>query len=247
MAARKKAARAKRKPAAKKAAPRKAAAPAYMTNNGPRVVAPKAPRLKVIPEPQIIPARHGKAAFVKKGMHIKVINDKGMQVLDNWAIAYPDLNEYMTMEHTRFEINRLRVKKSDATWTNRRRKMFTMVEDTSWGYHDTQVASCDIFLYKNLGVKGYHRSCTDNFWQACADIGIAPPHMPGPLNLFQHTLVQPDESYIYPLPKAKPGCYVTLRAEQDMIVLFSACPFDLPQYPVNGPGGQINDCHLIVY
>ncbi|MEE9301948.1 MAG: DUF1989 domain-containing protein [Alphaproteobacteria bacterium] len=247
----------KRKTVAKKAtarkkstpstAQRRAARPTRVTNNGPGVVARKPARLEVVSGTQSIRARHGMAAFMKKGQYVKVVNDKGMQVLDNWAIAYPDVTEYMTMEHTRFEINRLRVKKGDVTWSNRRRPMFTMVEDTSWGYHDTQVASCDIFLYKGLGVRGYHRSCTDNFWQACADIGIAPPHMPGPLNLFQHTLVEPDESYIYPLPTARPGCYVTLRAEQDLVIVFSACPFDLPQYPVNGPGGQINDCRFQIY
>ena len=36
-----------------------------------------------------IPARRGKAALVKQGQHVKVINTHGQQVVDTWAFAYP--------------------------------------------------------------------------------------------------------------------------------------------------------------
>jgi len=46
-----------------------------------------------------IPARHAKAALVKKGRRIKVINTHGTQVVDCWALNPDNLGEYMSLEH----------------------------------------------------------------------------------------------------------------------------------------------------
>ena len=48
-----------------------------------------------------IPARSGKAAFVKRGQSIRVVNTHGKQVVDTWAFNRDDLTEFMSMEHTR--------------------------------------------------------------------------------------------------------------------------------------------------
>lgn len=198
-------------------------------------------------ELQTIPARHGKAAHMKAGQHIKVINTHGTQVLDNWALSDPDPTEFMSMEHSRFALDSVYAKNGDTMETNRRRPILTMVEDTSSGIHDTLVASCDIYLYQSLGVKEYHNNCADNFKNALKELEIEPPELPSPWNLFQHTPVDPKGSLSYPLPEERKGCYVVLRAEQDLVIVFSACPFDLPQYPVNGPDGKIADCHFEIY
>jgi uncharacterized protein YcgI (DUF1989 family) len=51
-----------------------------------------------------IPARQGKALHLKKGQFIRVINTHGSQVVDTWAFKEHDLNELMSMEHTRSAI-----------------------------------------------------------------------------------------------------------------------------------------------
>lgn len=51
-----------------------------------------------------IPARQGKALRLSKGQYIKVINTHGSQVVDTWAFKSDDLNEMMSMEHTRSAI-----------------------------------------------------------------------------------------------------------------------------------------------
>ena len=51
-----------------------------------------------------IPARKGKAARVKKGQTVKVINSRGQQVVDTWAFNAEDLREFMSMEHSRVAI-----------------------------------------------------------------------------------------------------------------------------------------------
>ena len=68
-----------------------------------------------------IPARRGKATFARKGQKIKVINTHGEQVVDSWAFAQHDLREFMSMEHTRATLTKMRPQIGDALYSNRRR------------------------------------------------------------------------------------------------------------------------------
>ena len=88
---------------------------------------------------QTIPARSGKAARVARDAKIKVVNTHGQQVVDTWAFAQRDLREFMSMEHTRATLTKMRPAVGDALYSNRRRPILTLVEDTSSGVHDTRV------------------------------------------------------------------------------------------------------------
>jgi uncharacterized protein YcgI (DUF1989 family) len=107
----------------------------------------------------------------------------------------------------------------------------TLLEDTSPGIHDTIIAACDRYRYKFLGVEGYHDNCTDNLFAAMAELGLTPPEVPSPLNLWMHIPVAADGSIDFKPTVAKPGDYVLLRAELPVIMAFSACPQDI--LPIN--------------
>ncbi len=179
-----------------------------------------------------IPARKGKAAIVRKGQSVRVINIHGSQVVDTWAFGMRDPREFMSMEHTRTHLLKLFPKRGDSLVTNRRRPILTLVEDTSPGIHDTMLAACDRYRYEQLGCKGRHDSCTDNLASALGELGMAPPETPSPLNLFMNIPVAADGSLSFEPAVSKPGDYVTLRAEMDCVVAFSACPQDI--VPING-------------
>ena len=89
-----------------------------------------------------IPARRGKAARMRKGETVKVINTRGQQVVDTWAFNAEDLREFMSMEHSRVSIGGILPKVGSAFVTNKRRPILTVVEDTSGGIHDTLIAAC---------------------------------------------------------------------------------------------------------
>ena len=189
-----------------------------------------------------IPARHGKAVRVTVGRKIKIVNTHGTQVLDTWAFNSTDLHEYMSMEHTRPQIRNIFPKVKDTIYTNKRRPILTFLEDTSPGIHDTLLAACDQYRYKLLNVEGYHDNCTDNLYASMRELGLTPPETPCPLNLWMNTPVATD-GHIEWLPTvAKPGDYVTLRAEMDVVVVFSACPMDI--LPINGPSLKPVECHF---
>jgi uncharacterized protein len=191
-----------------------------------------------------IPARRGKAVRVHKGQRIKVINTKGQQVVDTWAFNADDLHEFMSMEHSRVAIDRIIPGVGDALVTNRRQPILTLVEDTSGGIHDTLFAACDRWRYELLGCKEHHDNCTDNLAAGLAALGLTPPETPAPLNLFMNIPVVDGNRVEVRPPVSTPGSYVTLRAEMNSILAFSACPQDM--LPVNGLAMRPTEAHFEV-
>ncbi len=184
-----------------------------------------------------IPARGGKAAFVEAGQRIRVINTHGQQVVDTWAFRRDELTEFMSMEHSRTFLSRIMARVGDSMVTNHRRPILTLVEDTtvegdSAGIHDTLWAACDRYRYELLGCEGYHDNCTDNLAAGLAELGLTPAETPSPWNLFMNIPVASDGTVSFEAPVSRPGDYVTLRAEMDCVLAFSACPQDI--VPING-------------
>ena len=196
-----------------------------------------------------IPARGGKAAVLEAGQRIRVINTHGQQVVDTWAFNRADLEEFMSMEHSRTFLSRIMARVGDSMATNRRRPILTLVEDTTVegdtaGIHDTLLAACDRYRYELLGCEGYHDNCTDNLAAALAELGLTRPETPSPWNLFMNIPVAADGSVAFVAPVSKPGDYVTLRAEMDCVVAFSACPQDV--VPINGVNCTPTEAHFQV-
>jgi hypothetical protein len=191
-----------------------------------------------------IPARKGKAVRVRKGQRVKVINTKGQQVVDTWAFNADDMREFMSMEHTRAHITRLIPKIGDALFTNKRRPILTVIEDSSGGIHDTLIAACDRYRYELLGCTEPHDNCTDNLASGLKAIGLTPPETPSPLNLFMNIPVHGGNTVSIEPPVSTPGSAITLRAEMDCVVAFSACPQDM--IPINGTGLKPTEAHFEV-
>jgi uncharacterized protein YcgI (DUF1989 family) len=180
---------------------------------------------------QLIPARRGKAARIRTGAVLSVINTHGRQVVDTWAFSAEDIQEFMSMEHSRASMLKLIPGVGDTLLTNRRRPIMTVVEDTTPGIHDTLIAACDRYRYQQLGAVGHHDNCTDNLAAALAELGVAPPETPCPFNLFMNVPALATGTLDFHPPTSAPGQHISLRLEMDAIVVFSACPQDMT--PVN--------------
>jgi len=189
-----------------------------------------------------IPARRGKAAILETGQSIKIINTHGDQVVDTWAFRAGHMTEFMSMEHTRPTLLKIRPQKGDALYTNKRRPILTMTEDTSPGIHDTLMAACDNERYGLLGCTDYHDNCTDNLSAGLRELGLREPETPSPLNLFMNIPWTDAGVLSFDEPRTKPGDYVVLRAEMDCVVAMSACPQDI--LPINGVGHEPTEAHF---
>jgi len=189
-----------------------------------------------------ITARRGRATRLRRGQSVRVVNTYGQQVVDTWAFALADIGEFMSMEHTRIAIGRIIPQIGDALVTNRRRPILRLIADTSGGIHDTLVAACDRWRYELLGCASYHDNCTDNLAAALRELGFAPPETPSPLNLFMNIPVIDGNAIEVLPPVSTPGSFVTLQAETDCVVAFSACPQDM--IPINGPAMTPTAAHF---
>lgn len=186
-------------------------------------------------EQKVLEAGTATSVPLERGQVVRIVNTFGSQVVDFWAFVREDITEFMSMEHTRVELQKIRPAIGDSLCSNRRRPILTLIEDSSPGIHDTTLAACDRYRYENLGFVGYHANCADNFASAVDAAGISPSHMPNPLNLWENAVIRESSIVIEP-PVASPGDHVALRADLDLIVVFSACPQDM--VPTNGAAGN---------
>ncbi len=187
--------------------------------------------MEVDPADLVVPGGRGSAVVVECGQVIDIVNTFGSQVVDFWAFCRETPAEFLSMPHCRSVLEKLHFTRGDALYSNRRRKILEIVEDTSPGVHDSLLAACDVERYRLLGVHGYHANCADNLREALGPFGIALDSVPAPWNIFENVSVEGGRLEIRP-PLSRAGDRVRLRALDDLVVVLSACPMDI--VPTNG-------------
>ena len=182
----------------------------------------------------LVPARCGVAVKLSVGQTIRIENTHGTQVCDFWAFCDPDMQEYLSMAHTRTSLESIFPQIGDTLVSNTRQQMLEIVEDTSPGEHDTIMSCCDINRYQILGCKTYHDNCTDNLRMALMAIQRKAPSIPDPFNLWMNIPVKSDGQTSFKPTVSKKGDWITMKAHCNLIAVMSACPQDMN--PINGFG-----------
>ncbi|OCT49206.1 hypothetical protein CLCR_05132 [Cladophialophora carrionii] len=154
--------------------------------------------------------------------------------------------QYFSASRTRSILSKLipSAETRDVLYTNKSVPLFTLLEDTTTGVHDTLFGCCDRFRYHNLGVDGYdHGSCAENMHVALREAAaaglfaagsISTEWTPDPLNVFMNVPIttpldrQSGGGRIECVaPESRAGEYLVLRAELDCVAVMSACPNDV--------------------
>jgi uncharacterized protein YcgI (DUF1989 family) len=178
----------------------------------------------------LVPAGTARAVRVPAGRTLRVVNVEGRQVADLVAFSADDPRESLSTVHSIVSLGRLFPTAGDRLRSNRRRPMLEIVRDDT-GRHDMLIAACDPWRYEyDFGVAG-HRSCSDNFLEALADLRLERHQLPHPVNFFQN-MRYPEGRVEFGESLARPGDTVELRALLDLLVAVSACPMDLN--PISG-------------
>lgn len=175
----------------------------------------------------VIPAAEGRALRLEAGSTAKITSPEGAQVVDAWAFGLPDLTEYLSAEHTRSTLEKLIPAEGDTLYSNRRRPILTIVEDTSPGIHDLLLSACDQERYRLLGVAAPHRNCADNLYAALRELKLEVSRIPSPFNIFENVTVTASGGLAIAPPLVGPGNAITLRAEIDLVLVLSSCPMDI--------------------
>jgi uncharacterized protein YcgI (DUF1989 family) len=165
----------------------------------------------------------GAGFMLGRGRRLKIIDPRGEQVSDLTAFAREDVSEWLSSGRTIDYANTIYLTAGHVLYSNRSRPMFTIVEDTV-GRHDFLLTPCSRETFKLLyDFHDYHPSCFENLSKNLAPFGVRPDMIPTTFNVFMNVVVLPTGELRIDPPPSRPGDYITLRAEMDLIVGVTAC------------------------
>jgi hypothetical protein len=188
----------------------------------------------------IVPPRDGRAFTVPKGHFVRIVSIEGPQVGDLNLWNANDLTERFFSGKTR-QLHATHVSTGDRLWSCMPylRPMATVTHDTlGWygidadggGIHDVIGTRCDPYTNRLLGGGDYHQCCHSNLSRALATAkGVKPRevehHVHDVLNVFMCTgFTRDTNQYFMKASPVRPGDFLELFAEIDLLGALSACP-----------------------
>jgi uncharacterized protein YcgI (DUF1989 family) len=174
-----------------------------------------------------IDAQSGVAFTIDRGDRLRVIDPMGEQVADCIAFARGDLRECLSSGRTLDYNNTVRLTTGHVLYSNRSRPLLTITADTV-GRHDFLYTPCsqetfDI-LYK---ATGHHPSCFENLCVRLRPYGIEPDQIPTTFNIFMNVEVAASGELSVLPPLSRPGDFIEMRAETDLVMGLTACSAEL--------------------
>lgn len=188
-----------------------------------------------------IPAESAASVMLEAGQICRIVNTEGGQVVDTWAFCLNDVNEYLSMEHSRSANYKLLFKPGEQLVSNCFHPMLRFLDDTSPGYHDTLHAACSAGSNRFYQSPREYPNCQNNLLEQMARQGHQLVHVPCPWNLFEHALVERGYLLVDETSAAAPGDYVELEALVDLILVCSACPSLVGRISGDTPRGAAID------
>ena len=174
-------------------------------------------------EDTIVPAGDPWSARIKKGDTLRLVDLDGRQAVDFLCYNAANLAERYNAANTLKLNNNIYLGKGSVLWSVRARKMMTIVEDTC-GSHDTLYGCCSIEIDEVRFGKSNTQSCQSNFEAELAKHGLGEKDIVANVNFFMNVPVEADGAVAIAEGISKPGDYVDLRAEMDLLVVISNCP-----------------------
>lgn len=170
-----------------------------------------------------IAPQHGASFKLLTGDVLRVYDPMGEQVAD--LFAFEDGNSACSLSSGRSidYASKIYLSCDDVLYSNDSRAMFTIVADTV-GRHDFLLTPCSQEMFEKLyHCQGHHPSCFENLCIAFAPHGIQPQQISTTFNIFMHVAVDPVGKVRVLPPTSRPGDFIELRAEMDVVCGLTAC------------------------
>jgi urea carboxylase-associated protein 1 len=182
-------------------------------------------------EDRVIPAGEPWARVLKQGQTLRIIDLEGRQAVDFLCYNAKNPEERYNAADTMKYAKTIFLTLGHGIYSDAGRRLLTIVEDTC-GRHDTIGGCCSAESNElRYGVKDTP-SCRANFLRALAAFGLGKKDVVANLNFFMNVPVEPDGAMAIVDGVSKPGDYVDLRAEMDVLAVISNCP--QTRNPCNG-------------
>ncbi len=172
---------------------------------------------------EVLPARAYWHKRLSKGTVLRIVDLEGCQAVDTLVYDARDTAVRYNAANTMKLAQSIYLSKGCVIYDDLAQPMMTIIEDTC-GRHDTLAGNCS----REINMVRYGAtaplSCRDNFIKALGELGMGPRDIPANINFFMNVPVDADGHVAIVDGISKPGDYVDLRCEKDVIVVISNCP-----------------------
>ena len=177
----------------------------------------------------IVPARHGRACRVEQGQVLRIYQTEGQQVGDVAFFNADDPHEQFHVGQTwalnvMLEHGTARAFRYFYSKPPYENVMLTVIEDTVRAHFGQCGGRCSSKLLAMRDGAQDARSCQENLAEALAPFGIDGKDIGDCFNVFMNVELNQDGGFTVKVPATKPGDYIDLRAEMNIIAAVSACP-----------------------
>jgi uncharacterized protein len=177
----------------------------------------------LIASDEIIPPRRAIAFTMRAGQACRVIDVEGKQVADFICFNLNDFVDKFSPENTQSLNGTLFLTKGHHLYSTKATQLMTITADTC-GVHDLIAGSCSEYTNAfRYGVRGTP-NCRSNFERVLKAHGILMEGIPYSFNIFMNVPVSTEGKTAIQEPKSKPGDYLDLRANIDLLIAISNCP-----------------------
>lgn len=182
-----------------------------------------------------VPALRPWSHEVKKGQILRIVDLEGCQAVDTLFYSKADPSERYSAQDTVRVQGSPYVTAGTKLISSEGNVMGVVIADRS-GNHDTSAGACSAeantvrFGYETR----YMHSCRDNFVMELSRHGLTKRDIVSNINFFMNVPVEEDGTLAIVDGISKPGDYVEIRAEMDLLCVISNCP------QVNNPCNGFN-------
>ena len=170
-----------------------------------------------------IAPQSGTSFKLRAGDVLRVCDPWGEQVADLFAFKDGEPGCSLSSGRSIDYASKIYLSTGDVLHANDSREMFTIVADTV-GRHDFLLTPCSQEMFEKLHhCQGHHPSCFENLCMAFKPHGIDWARIGTTFNIFMDVVVDADGAVRVLPPRSRPGDYIELRAEMDLVCGLTAC------------------------
>ena len=193
-------------------------------------------------EDTIVPEGEPWSRSLAQGDVLRLVDLEGQQAVDFLCYSVDEPTDRYNAANTIKLNGNLYLGQDSVLWSVRARKLMTIIDDTC-GLHDTIYGCCSIEVDNVRFGKNNGKGCQGNFETELAKHGLGPKDIVANVNFFMRVPVEESGALGIVPGLSKPGDHLSLRAEQDVLVVLSNCPECLN----NAAGFKPTPIRVIVY
>jgi urea carboxylase-associated protein 1 len=192
-------------------------------------------------EDTVVPAGGSWSRVINGAQFLRIVDLEGKQAVDFLCYNGRDFNDrYAAADTMKINPSGIFLSTNTVLYSVGLTPLFTIVADTC-GKHDTIGGCCSAALNTFRYGVGYQPNCRDNFLRELVKYGMGPKDIVANVNFFMYVPVAENGDMDMGPSISKPGDYVDLRAETDVLAVISNCP------QINNPVNDYNPTPIRVF